>query len=116
MKKIFSILLSVLFFLGWGIFYYVELKALGTSIITGCLPPDKLNIDIYIWTVAQVSFALLTGLFVKSSWKNVLYGDIKRKLKILLYSFIYFLLWLLLCFSIIVVCEVWGFYSTDCFF
>lgn len=116
MKKVLSLLLSVLFFLGWGIFYCVELNALSRSIITGCLPPDKLNIDIYIWTVAQVSFALLTGLFVKSSWKNVLYGDIKRKLKILLYSFICFLLWLLLCFSIIVVCEVWGFYSTDCFF
>ena len=116
MKQILSVFLSVLFFLGWGLFYYVELNALGHSIITGCLPPDKLNIDIYIWTVAQISFVLLTGLFVKNSWKNVLHGDIKGKLKILLCSFICLLLWLLLCFTIIVICEVWGLYSTSCFY
>ena len=116
MKQILSVFLSVLFFLGWGLFYWSELNALGTSIITGCLPPSKLNIDIYIWTIAQVSFVLLTGLFVKNSWKKLLHGDIKGKLKILLCSFICLLLWLLLCFTIIVICEVLGLYSTSCFY
>ena len=116
MKQILSVFLSVLFFLGWGLFYWSELNALGTSIITGCLPPSKLKIDIYIWTIAQVSFILLMGLFVKNSWKDMLCSNIKIKLKVLLFSFICLLLWLLLYFVIIVVCEVWGFYSTCCFF
>ena len=118
MKKILNLLLSILFFLGWGIFYMLEFFCLLRVLKNGCFFTDGkggIPMNIWLWFISQIVFVLITCLLVKKWLPQILDTTLLPKLKILLFSFLFFILWILLYFGVIFLSIQFGIAHVECF-
>ena len=118
MRKFLSIFLSVLFFLGWGLFYILDIYSLGILVKEGCFPNGgkPADMNIWLWCASQIIFILITGLFVRKWARMAHNSSILTKLKILVFSFVFFVLWILLYFGVMLLSVQLGIAHTECFF
>ena len=118
MKKVLNIFLSVLFFLGWGLFYVLEFFCLLRVLKNACFFTDGkggIPMNIWLWFISQVLFILISLLFVKKWIRKMCNSSILFKLKILFFSFVFLTVWILLYFGIVLLSIQFRISHIECF-
>ena len=117
MKKALNLFFCILFFLGWGLFYLLDIYSLSSLISEGCFfkvgKPADMNI--WLWFISQVLFIFISLLFVKKWIQKMYNSSILFKLKILFFSFVFCAAWILLYFGIMLLSVQLGIAHVECF-
>ena len=117
MKKALNLFFCILFFLGWGLFYLLDIYSLSSLISEGCFfkvgKPADMNI--WLWFISQVLFIFISLLFVKKWIQKMYNSSILFKLKILFFSFVFFTVWILLYFGIVLLSIQFRISHIECF-